>query len=98
MSVLIKILHEQDAEGKEYGEPLLYDPRLIEEVANVVGHALVLVAKKPNGDLDVERIIGINSDSAEDNAVAGDFIKTVEKKLAELFEPTPEPSKLWVPN
>lgn len=68
----------------------------VEIYRNVVGHALVLVVKKDNGDLDVERIIGINADSAEENAIAGDFIKKVEAKLAEIFEPVPE-AKLWIP-
>jgi hypothetical protein len=67
---------------------------------NVVGHALVLVKKTDDGGLDVDRVIGVNADNAEDNQIVGDFIKKVEAKLAEIFEPepVPEPSKLWVPS
>jgi hypothetical protein len=92
MSVTVEIYKNDEPDDDYYG-------RHIVDQNNVVGHALVLVVKKENGDLDVERIIGINADSAEDNAVAGDFIKTVEKKLAEIFEPVEEPkqAKIWVP-
>jgi hypothetical protein len=65
---------------------------------NVVGHALVLVTKLDDGGLDVSRVIGVNADSAEDNQIVGDFIKKVEDKLAEIFEPEKVPeAKLWVP-
>jgi len=62
----------------------------------VVGHALVLIVKTSDGGLDVDRVIGVNADSAEDNQVVGDFIKKVESKLAEIFEPEPQP-KIWTP-
>jgi len=97
MSVHIKILHEQDADGKEYGEPAFHDARIISETRNVVGYSLVLVIKKPDGGLDVERVFAVNADSVEDDAVVTDFIKTVEAKIGEIFEPVSEPSKIWVP-
>ena len=97
MSVAVKVWNEQDAEGKEFGEVLRGDGRLVSDFNGVVGHALVLVIKKEDGGLDVERVVGVNADSVEDNAVVTDFIKTVESKLAELFDPVPEPSKIWVP-
>jgi hypothetical protein len=87
MSALVQIFNSQDSwESKK--------PDV--DQGHVIGHALVLVVKKDNGDLDVERIIGVNADSAEENAIAGDFIKKVEAKLAEIFEPVPE-AKLWIP-
>ena len=63
----------------------------------VVGHVIVAVVKTSDGSLDVERVVGVNADSAEDNQIVGDFIKKIEAKLAEMFEPVPEPSKIWVP-
>jgi len=63
---------------------------------NVVGHALLAVVKNKDGGLTVERVVGVNADSAEDNQIVGDFIKQVESKLAELF-PEEEESKIWIP-
>ena len=69
------------------------------DICSVVGHAIVLVVKGPNDFLDVERIIGVNADSAEDNQIVGDFIRKVEAQLAEIFEPEVEPApKIWTPN
>ena len=97
MSVQVKIWNEQDVEGREFGEVLLGDGRLVSSFSGVVGHALVLVLKKEDGSLDVERVFEVNADSAEDNQIVTDFVKSVESKLAELFEPVPESSKIWVP-
>ena len=65
------------------------------DISSVVGHALILVVKNADG-LNVERIVGVNATSAEDNQIVGDFIKQVESKLAELF-PEEEESKIWIP-
>ena len=97
MSIQVKIWNEQDVEDREFGESLVGDGRLVSSFGSVVGHSLVLVVKKEDGSLDVERVFEVNADSAEDNQIVTDFVKSVESKLAELFEPVPEPSKIWVP-
>jgi hypothetical protein len=98
MSVRIDILHEQDADGKEYGEPAFDTGRTITTTRNVVGHVLVTVVKKEDGGLDVERVAGVNADSAEDNQIVTDFIKQVEAKVAELFPEDEQPKPMiWVP-
>ena len=86
MSALIEIYNSQDSwESK----------RKYLSLGHVVGHALLVVVKNEDGGLNVERILGVNADSAEDNQIVGDFIKQVESKLAELFpEETP---KIWTP-
>ena len=100
MSVRIKILHEQDSEGKEYGELAFHDSRLISEYANVIGHVVAVVVLDPEtSEISLERDIAVNADSFEDNQLAESVVKTIEGKLNEAFpDPNkPEPSKLWVP-
>ena len=102
MSVTIKILHEQDSDGREYGEPALRDPRLTSDaLSGVIGYVIAALVKHPSdGAVTLERSIAVTSDSFDDNQLAEATVKEIERKLNEAF-PDPnkqEPeTKLWVP-
>ena len=100
MSVLIKVLREQDDEGKEYGEPAFRECRLVSEFSGVIGHVIAVVVRTPDGSITLERDIAVNADNIDDNDLAEATVKTIERKLNEAFpdpnQQVPE-AKLWVP-
>jgi hypothetical protein len=101
MSVKIKVLHERNAEGREYAEPAFRDGSFITEFPGVIGHVLALVVRQSDGSITLERDIAVNADNIDDNEVAESVVKTIERKLNEAF---PDPNKqepevkLWVPD
>jgi hypothetical protein len=99
MSVIVRILHERDINGKEYGEPAFQDPRVLFDARGVIGHVLALVVKNEDGGITLERDISVNADNAEDNQLTESVVKTIEAKLNEAFpDPNKEPEpKIWVP-
>jgi hypothetical protein len=103
MSVVIKILHERDWNGREYGEPAIRDPRLTSDaLSGVIGYVIAALVKHPaDGAVTLERAIAVTADNAEDNELSESVVKTIERKLNEAF---PDPNqqeipeaKLWVP-
>ena len=100
MSVRIKVLHEQDAEGKEYGEPAFHDSPLVAEIGGSIGYVIAALSKHADGSITLEREIAVHADNAEDNDLAEHVVKDIQAKLEEIFpDPNkPQPSKLWVPN
>lgn len=100
MSVKIRILHEQDSEGREYGEQAFHDGRLVSEFAGVIGRVLAVVVRHHDGSITLEREVVVSADNAENNEVAESVIKTIERKLNEAFPDPNEhqsPANLWVP-
>lgn len=99
MSVRIKILHEQDADGKELGVPAFREAGLISEISQTMGYVIAAVVKQNDGGITLEREVAVHADNAEDNELAESVVKTIERKLNEAFpDPSkPEPSKIWVP-
>lgn len=101
MSVQIKVLHEQDAEGKEYGDRAFTDGRVVAQFEGVIGYVLAAVVKDfESGEIALKREIAVYADNAEDNQLSEETVKKIEAKLNEAFpDPNkPEPSKLWVPS
>lgn len=74
-----------------------HNDAVVDRFENVVGHVLVAVIKTSDGGLDVERIVGVNADSAEDSQIVGDFIKQANDKLSDLFPEQKEQPKIWAP-
>lgn len=99
MSVQIKVLCEQDSDGKEYGEPAFREGRVVSEFSGVIGHVIAVVVRHPDNSITLERDLAVNADNSDDNDVAESVVKTIERKLNEAFpDPKqPEPGRLWVP-
>jgi hypothetical protein len=103
MSVVIKILHERDWNGREYAEAAIRDPRLTSDaLSGVIGYVVAALVKHPSdGAVTLERAIAVTADNAEDNGLAESVVKTIERKLNEAF---PDPNqqipevKLWIPD
>lgn len=67
-----------------------------EDFSSVVGYALIVVTATEDGGLNIDRRLAVHASTKEDSQVVGDFIKTADAKLSELF-PEEEQSKIWVP-
>ena len=66
---------------------------------NVIGYVIAAVVKQPDGGVSLERSIAVYADNFEDNQLAEETVKAIEKKLNEAFpDPNkPQTPKLWVP-
>lgn len=85
MSVAIAVLKAQE-------EP-------IGSFENVIGYVIAAVVKQSDGAVTLEREISVYADSQEDNDLAEQVVKDIEKALESVF-PDPNksaPSKLWIP-
>ena len=102
MSVKIKVLNEQDWNGREYAEHAFREGGWMSQFDGVIGYVIAAVVKAPDtGAITLEREARTFADSGDDNTLAVSVVKTIERKLNEAF---PDPNKqepdvkLWVPD